>query len=109
GLRLTTARYYTPSGRQINGVGIEPDIIVKQRAPEAVAEKEKKADEDQSVKEKIKAKTNGEKPKTVEKAKKRPIVNLDKDYQLQRAIGVLKSWEIINGIQNRDLTAARAK
>jgi len=109
GLRLTTARYYTPSGRQINGVGIEPDIIVKQRAPETVAEEEKKAHEDQSEKEKIKAKANGEKPKAGEKAKKRPIVDLDKDYQLQRAIGVLKSWEIINGIQNRDLTAARAK
>ncbi|NPV69654.1 MAG: S41 family peptidase [Firmicutes bacterium] len=29
GLRLTTARYYTPSGRSIHGTGIEPDIIVK--------------------------------------------------------------------------------
>ena len=29
GLRLTTAKYYTPSGRQIQGVGIAPDIVVK--------------------------------------------------------------------------------
>ncbi len=29
-MRLTTARYYTPSGRSIQGKGIEPDIIVEQ-------------------------------------------------------------------------------
>ncbi|PPR47930.1 MAG: Carboxy-terminal processing protease CtpA [Alphaproteobacteria bacterium MarineAlpha5_Bin9] len=30
GIRLTTARYYTPSGISIQGKGIEPDIIIKQ-------------------------------------------------------------------------------
>jgi carboxyl-terminal processing protease len=30
-LRLTTARYYTPSGRSIQGAGIEPDMEVAQR------------------------------------------------------------------------------
>ncbi len=29
-LRLTTARYYTPDGKSIQAVGIEPDIVVKQ-------------------------------------------------------------------------------
>jgi carboxyl-terminal processing protease len=29
-MRLTTARYYTPSGRSIQGLGIEPDIQVKE-------------------------------------------------------------------------------
>ena len=27
-MQLTTARYYTPSGRSIHGVGIQPDIKV---------------------------------------------------------------------------------
>ncbi len=30
-MRLTTARYYTPSGRSIQALGIEPDILVEQR------------------------------------------------------------------------------
>lgn len=30
GMRLTTATYYTPKGRSIHGVGIEPDVIVQQ-------------------------------------------------------------------------------
>ena len=33
-LRLTTARYYTPSGRSIQAKGIDPDIVVNQSAPE---------------------------------------------------------------------------
>ena len=39
-IRLTTARYYTPSGRSIQALGVAPDIIVEQREPEAVAEEE---------------------------------------------------------------------
>jgi carboxyl-terminal processing protease len=30
GMRLTTARYYTPTGRSIQGVGITPDVVVEQ-------------------------------------------------------------------------------
>ncbi len=33
-IRLTTARYYTPSGRSIQAKGIDPDIVVEQELPE---------------------------------------------------------------------------
>ena len=41
-MRLTTARYYTPSGRSIQALGISPDIIVEQprRAEESAEEEE---------------------------------------------------------------------
>jgi carboxyl-terminal processing protease len=40
-MRLTTARYYTPSGRSIQALGVSPDIVVAQpRRPEASAEDE---------------------------------------------------------------------
>ena len=35
-MRLTTARYYTPSGRSIQALGISPDIVVQQPAPPPV-------------------------------------------------------------------------
>ena len=35
-MRLTTARYYTPSGRSIQAVGIEPDIKVQQSRVEPI-------------------------------------------------------------------------
>jgi carboxyl-terminal processing protease len=37
-MRLTTARYYTPSGRSIQALGVSPDIIVQQPRPVAVEE-----------------------------------------------------------------------
>jgi len=43
-MRLTTARYYTPSGRSIQGLGVSPDIIVEQprRTPEADEDENKR-------------------------------------------------------------------
>jgi carboxyl-terminal processing protease len=39
-VRLTTARYYTPSGRSIQAKGIDPDIKVEQEIPEALRGKD---------------------------------------------------------------------
>ncbi|WJS83223.1 S41 family peptidase [Paracoccus sp. TOH] len=39
-IRLTTARYYTPSGRSIQSLGIQPDIIVEQPTPKPEDEAE---------------------------------------------------------------------
>ena len=39
-MRLTTARYYTPSGRSIQSLGIQPDIIVEQPLPQQLSEEE---------------------------------------------------------------------
>ena len=41
-MRLTTSRYYTPSGRSIQNLGVSPDIVVEQprRKPEAETEEE---------------------------------------------------------------------
>ena len=41
-LRLTTARYYTPSGRSIQAKGIEPEVLVEEELPEDL---KKKADD----------------------------------------------------------------
>ncbi len=42
GLRLTTARYYTPSGTSIQATGITPDIIVPSRSVELTEKKSKR-------------------------------------------------------------------
>ncbi|WP_069094709.1 S41 family peptidase [Methyloligella halotolerans] len=38
-LRLTTARYYTPSGRSIQAKGIEPDLVVEEELPDDLKKK----------------------------------------------------------------------
>ncbi|WP_108260288.1 S41 family peptidase [Mangrovicoccus ximenensis] len=39
-MRLTTARYYTPSGRSIQALGVSPDIVVEQQPAEEVTEED---------------------------------------------------------------------
>lgn len=98
GLRLTTARYYTPSGRSIQAKGIVPDIIVKPVIPE----EEKAAPPTKQPMEKdlerhlidVKEKEK-EKPKPEAKEKK------PADNQLERALELLKSWEIFKNIATK--------
>ena len=44
-IRLTTARYYTPSGRSIQALGISPDIVVVQPPRNPVDEDEEEAND----------------------------------------------------------------
>jgi carboxyl-terminal processing protease len=99
GLRLTTARYYTPSGRSIQAKGIVPDIIVKPSRPEEEKESvtpkfpaEKDLERHLMDAEKGAPKEK-EKPKKEEVKEKKPI-----DYQLERALELLKSWDIFKNI-----------
>jgi carboxyl-terminal processing protease len=112
GLRLTTARYFTPSGRSIQAKGITPDIIVKASAPEEekgaapkhplekdlerhlsnsekeMSKEKEQAKEKEQVKEKEQAKK--EQPQTKEK---KPA-----DNQLERGLELLKSWEVFKTV-----------
>src|SRR5687768_17398865 len=69
GLRLTTAKYFTPKGRSIHGKGITPDIIVE--VPKEPAGKDRPL------------------PSTD------PTEDLKKDVQLQRALDVIKAMRLI--------------
>ena len=45
-MRLTTARYYTPSGRSIQSLGVSPDVIVEYRRPTPEEEEEEEEEEE---------------------------------------------------------------
>jgi carboxyl-terminal processing protease len=99
GLRLTTARYYTPSGRSIQAKGIVPDIIVKPSRPEEEKEgvtpkfpAEKDLERHLMDAEKGGTKEK-EKPKKEDVKEKKPV-----DHQLERALELLKSWDIFKNI-----------
>ncbi len=99
GLRLTTARYFTPSGRSIQAKGITPDFIVKASRPEE--EKETVAPKLPSEKDLERhlidvekgAPKEKEKPKKEEVKEKKPV-----DNQLERALELLKSWDVFKNI-----------
>ncbi|MGZ3568356.1 MAG: S41 family peptidase [Thermodesulfobacteriota bacterium] len=99
GLRLTTARYYTPNGRSIQAKGIVPDFIVKPARPEEEKEvvvpklpSEKDLERHLIDVEKGAAKEK-EKTKKEEGKEKKPV-----DNQLDRALELLKSWDVFRNI-----------
>ncbi len=88
GIRLTTARYYTPSGKSIQAKGIEPDIIINQGTFESLefkrfSESDLKGSLDNENKEDETTITKDNKIKE----------RLQNDYQLARAI------DFIHGIK----------
>ncbi|MCA3440512.1 MAG: S41 family peptidase [Rhodobacter sp.] len=100
-MRLTTARYYTPSGRSIQALGVSPDIVVKQPVRPELAEGETPpAAEDAPVRSEAdlrgiisndsmtedEQKVYEEEQKQAEDAAKLR----DEDYQLAYAVDILK-------------------
>ncbi|MFQ5866814.1 MAG: S41 family peptidase [bacterium] len=77
GLRLTTAKYYTPSGRSIHEVGITPDIVVEVPG-ETVAKLMKQREKIYGL------------PKEVEKEREEQKI---KDPQIERAKEILLARE----------------
>jgi carboxyl-terminal processing protease len=94
GVRLTTARYYTPNGRSIQAKGIVPDILVKPALPEdEKAAPLPKLPSERDLERHLIDKKEKEKAKKEEVKEKKPA-----DPQLERALEVLKTWEIFKNI-----------
>lgn len=94
-LKLTVARYYTPSGRSIQATGIEPDIWVDQRTPEADVEEVKTQTflREKDLKDHLAPGNEGKNGRTGEYT---PKSILDNDYQLKYGLDLLKSWEVFH-------------
>ena len=91
GIRLTTARYYTPSGESIQGKGINPDIIVEQGEFESYEfERYSESDLKDSLDKEDDENTNNTEDADLSEKEER----LAKDYQLKRALDLLKGLSI---------------
>jgi carboxyl-terminal processing protease len=99
GLRLTTARYFTPSGTSIQALGIEPDIVVAQGEVREVSQtdhfREKELDNHLANG----ANEDGNKKKNSGKFQ---LKKEDReDYQLIRALDLLKGWDVFKDIRKQ--------
>jgi carboxyl-terminal processing protease len=92
-LKLTTAKYYTPSGRSIQAEGILPDIVVKSEKPGADASETDEKFREKDLQGHIKA-ANGENEKSPAQRAKKETDELLKDNQLKSAVDIIRSWEI---------------
>lgn len=108
-MRLTTARYYTPSGRSIQALGVSPDIVVAQPRTPAAGEEEDEEETSTRPRSRSEADLRGrldndslsedeirqieeEQERAEEAAKLR-----DEDYQLAYAIDILKGLTALTG------------
>lgn len=109
-VRLTTAKYYTPKGRSIQGEGVTPDIVVdanvtrgkekfnpitekdlleKNLPPEKMTPKQPPAPPEKDKDSKVKP----DAPKNSSEAR----VNEEEDFQLYMGHQILKGWEALRG------------
>ena len=97
-IRLTTSRYYTPSGRSIQAVGVVPDILVEPRKASEDDKNSKKTRSEASLRgsltkelsETDKKRLDEEEEKLNEKAKLQR-----EDYQLSYAIDLLRGFSVL--------------
>lgn len=110
-LKLTVAKYYLPTGRSIQAVGIKPDIIVAEGEVPLSAENQlefKEADLKRHLKNELandgskgdsknESKTDS-KSKNTESSENKNITQamIIKDIQLKSAIDVLKTWKVLD-------------
>lgn len=86
GIKLTTAKYLTPSGTSLHGEGIDPNIVVEIKEPEETDESKVEEDDSELIE--------------AEKEKKRP------DIQLDKAKEVINNWGKYNILLKADLKLA---
>jgi carboxyl-terminal processing protease len=118
GLRLTTAKYYTPKGRSIQSTGITPDIVIKPQPATTVAKAETKpGDKEPDSKTSKSPITGGQGKEQSATTPKDDAVQrngatpgaapldlsgepaLDQDVQLQKAVELLKTWKIFKELR----------
>lgn len=88
-MRLTTAAYFTPSGRSIQKTGVTPDIIVEQARIETTEEPQRVREED--LRNARDGDSNG-----ADDAGEAPAPRDISDYQLARALDLLKGISLYN-------------
>ena len=112
GLKLTTSRYYTPSGKSIQAKGIVPDVMVDEteegnlfaalRTREADLEKHLGSGQGAEVKDPARDKAREDARKKLEDEMKKPVADRklpeygsDKDFQLIQALNQLKGRPVM--------------
>ena len=103
-LKLTTARYYTPSGRSIQKTGIEPDLEVAESKEQAELVANRSFQFSEASFRNALNTDEGQTRRAPHAPTEAPPVNFDTkdgDYQLVRAEAVLKAGSVANLLQTQ--------
>ena len=96
-LRLTTARYYTPSGRSIQAKGIEPEVVVEEELPDELKKTAANSVGEVNLRGHLKGEDESEDNSTQEEGGSSSYVppEEDKDTQLQYALDLLRGTKSV--------------
>ncbi len=103
-IKLTTAKYYLPSGRTIQAVGIKPDIVVH---PGAVPQDSggfelKEAELRNHLENELQKIESQNKPQNKTSSQKNlSVTDVASDIQLKSAIDALKAWNILKSTKSK--------
>jgi carboxyl-terminal processing protease len=110
-IKLTTARYYTPSGRSIQAKGVTPDIMVEE--PGASANRLREVDLDKHLNNDQDSSTSNEKRETApqpasESKLDKPIeLGGPDDFQLKQALNHLKGLPVLAKMEQEPAKAEK--
>ena len=94
-LRLTTAEYFTPNGRSIHDIGIQPDIVMDRSTPPSPSGTGTQAKSSETP-------PASESPAPGSVAPDSTVQRLKSDPQVERALELLKGWEMFRGLAGSD-------
>ena len=101
-LMLTTARYYTPSGRSIQAKGIEPDAVVEEELPEDMNKAPENMEGEANLRRHLRNEGEGNNSQEENGSSSYVSPEKNKDTQLQYAL------ELMRGIRSVDTNALPA-
>jgi len=99
GLRLTTAKYFTPNGKSIHSIGVQPDIVIDPKPVQVAKQESAEGKKDEST---------GDAPAPSPAKPPVPSDPQDKDQpqpippddlQLLKAVEMLKSWKVFKQLK----------
>jgi carboxyl-terminal processing protease len=92
-LRLTTAQYFTPNGRSIHDIGIQPDIVMDRSTPPSPSGTGTQAKSSETE-----TPPASKSPAQGSVAPDSTVQRLKSDPQVERALELLKGWEMFRGL-----------
>ncbi len=99
-LRLTTALYYTPSGKSIQAHGIEPDVLVEEAKIEKSEEFQRDSEADLNGHIEVQIQ-NELKSAKKERVKNSGFELYEKDYQLARAVDLIRGIGVYSKLKSQ--------
>jgi carboxyl-terminal processing protease len=102
GLRLTTAKYYTPKGKSIHTIGVQPDIIIDPKTIQVAKQEaagENKAEKSSTTAAAAKPPKNETNAPTAPEDPNAPQPVPPEDVQLLKAVEMLKSWKVFKQLK----------